>query len=292
MSPPALQSSQLFGLVYLLETPAACHLHYDEQVCRLSDLSCRPSPTGDWEATTSPALVSPSLLLCLTAARAAAGKATRPQGRRRRGFVLALRHGRGTCSGAAEPARSDLAVEQPAAGLSGVAAVSGGGGSGVKALAAAEETARSAPGSGRTAAGGEDSDGGKGGEGMASVRSSARRSGGRDGGGDEFTATAARATTAGRLRRVSSELDDGDKVWEDDEMAAGMEGQQRLLWWRRRWQGDGVGEVNLAATAADPAPEESSGRGDGGDEFAATAARATTMGSLRRKPARQGRVVK
>ncbi|BAS74933.1 Os01g0817500 [Oryza sativa Japonica Group] len=67
-------------------------------------------------------------------------------------------------------------------------------------------------------------------------------------------------------------------------MAAGMEGQQRLLWWRRRWQGDGVGEVNLAATAADPAPEESGGRGDGGDEFAATAARATTMGSLRRVP--------
>ncbi|EAY76276.1 hypothetical protein OsI_04211 [Oryza sativa Indica Group] len=67
-------------------------------------------------------------------------------------------------------------------------------------------------------------------------------------------------------------------------MAAGMEGQQRLLWWRRRWQGDGVGEVNLAATAADPAPEESGSRGDGGNEFAATAVRATMMGSLRRVP--------
>uniref|UniRef100_A0A0E0FUX5 DUF834 domain-containing protein n=1 Tax=Oryza nivara TaxID=4536 RepID=A0A0E0FUX5_ORYNI len=327
--------------------------------CRmLFDLSCRPSPTGDWEATTSSALVSPSLLLCLAAVRAAAGKATRPQGRWRRGFVLALRHGRGTCSGAAEPARSDLAVEQPAAGLSGVAAVSGGGGSGVKALAAAEETARSAPGSGRTEAGGGDSDGGKGSEGMASV--SAWRSGGRDGGSDEFAATAARATTAGRLRRVSSELDNGDKVWEDDEMAAGMEGQQRLLWWRRRWQGDGVGEptavsggggsgvealaaaaeetarsgpgsggtaagggvwwrgwrrrrgrqgdgvdevnlaalaaemegwqgdgvgeANLAAPAAEPTPEEFGCRGDGGDELAATAARATTVGGLRRVP--------
>uniref|UniRef100_A0A0E0PXE3 Uncharacterized protein n=1 Tax=Oryza rufipogon TaxID=4529 RepID=A0A0E0PXE3_ORYRU len=79
--------------------------------------------------------------------------------------------------------RPDLAVEQPAAGLSGAATVSGGGGSGVKALAAAEETARSAPGSGGTAA---------------------------DGG----------------------------------------------VWWRgwRGRRGDGVGEVNLAAPAADPAP--------------------------------------
>ncbi|EEC80538.1 hypothetical protein OsI_22832 [Oryza sativa Indica Group] len=75
------------------------------------------------------------------------------------------------------------------------------------------------------------------------------------------------ATTAVRLRRVSSELDDGDKVWEDDEMAAGMEGQQRLLWWRRRWRGDGVGEANLAAPVAEATPKESGCRGDGGTGY-------------------------
>uniref|UniRef100_A0A0E0CAR3 Uncharacterized protein n=1 Tax=Oryza meridionalis TaxID=40149 RepID=A0A0E0CAR3_9ORYZ len=83
---------------------------------------------------------------------------------------------------------------------------------------------------------------------------------------------------AGCLRRVSSELDDGDKEQEDGEMAARMEGQQRLRWWRRRWRGDGVGEANMATPAADPAPEESDGRDDGGDEFAATAAWTTMVG--------------
>ncbi|EEC80537.1 hypothetical protein OsI_22831 [Oryza sativa Indica Group] len=43
---------------------------------------------------------------------------------------------------------------------------------------------------------------------------------------------AARATTVGGLRRVPSELDDGEKGREDGEMAAGMEGQQWLCWWR------------------------------------------------------------
>uniref|UniRef100_A0A0E0BNZ1 Uncharacterized protein n=1 Tax=Oryza glumipatula TaxID=40148 RepID=A0A0E0BNZ1_9ORYZ len=251
-------------------------------------LSCRPSPTGDREATTSPVLVSPSLLLCLAAAQAAAGKAARPQGRRRRGFVLTLGHGRGTYSRAAEPARSMPPTGSgggPAAGLSGVAAVSGGGGSGVEALAAAaeEETARSAPGSGGTAAGGG-----------VWWRGWRRRRGWQGDDVDEVnlaapavdpapgglavatvvaTTTAAQATTAGRLRRVSS-LDDDDKVREDDEMAAGMEG----------WRGDGVGEANLAAPAAEPTPEESGCRGDGGDELASTAARATTVGGLRRVP--------
>ncbi len=86
----------------------------------------------------------------------------------------------------------------------------------------------------------------------------------------------------GRLCRVSSELDDGDKVREDGEMAAGMEGQQWLWLWRWRWRGDGVGEANLATPVADPAPEESGGRDDGGDKFAATVARATMVGGLRR----------
>ncbi|BAS84346.1 Os03g0368400 [Oryza sativa Japonica Group] len=194
----------------------------------------------------------------------------------------------GVGTGQIRAAQPDLAVDQPTAGLSGVAAMSGGGGSGVEALAAAKETTGSAPGrrlAGRwpaAASGGRDGDDGKGSEGMASVRSSARRSGGRDGGGDEFTATAARATTAGRLCRVSSELDDGDKVREDGEMAAGMEGQQWLWLWRWRWRGDGVGEANLATPVADPALEESGGRDDGGDEFAATVARATMVGGLRR----------
>uniref|UniRef100_A0A0D9YGH3 DUF834 domain-containing protein n=1 Tax=Oryza glumipatula TaxID=40148 RepID=A0A0D9YGH3_9ORYZ len=196
-------------------------------------------------------------------------------------------------TGKIRAARQDLAVEQPAAGLSGAAAVSGGGGSGVEALAAAaEETARSAPGSGGTATGGGvwwrgwRRRRGRKGDGVGEVNLAAPAADPAPGGLAVATVVAmtARATTAGRLRRVSSELDDGDKVWEDDEMAVGMEGQQRLLWWRRRWQGDGVGEANLAAPAADPAPEESGGRGDGGDEFAATAARATTVGSLRRVP--------
>ncbi|BAS92675.1 Os05g0196300 [Oryza sativa Japonica Group] len=179
--------------------------------------------------------------------------------------------------------RPDLAVEQLVAGLSGAAVVSGGGGSGVEALAATEETARSAPGSGGTTVGG----GiwwrrwrrwqGRRGDGIGKVNLA-------DGGGDEFAVTAARATTAGCLRRVSSELDDGDKVREDDEMAPGMEGLQRLRWWRRRWRGDGVSEANLATPAADLVPEESGGHGDGGDEFAATTARATTVGGLRRVP--------
>jgi len=42
---------------------------------------------------------------------------------------------------------------------------------------------------------------------------------------------AAWATTVGGLRRVPSELDDGEKGREDGEMAAGMEGQQWLWWW-------------------------------------------------------------
>uniref|UniRef100_A0A0D3GGC6 DUF834 domain-containing protein n=1 Tax=Oryza barthii TaxID=65489 RepID=A0A0D3GGC6_9ORYZ len=61
---------------------------------------------------------------------------------------------RGGGTGQIHAGRPDLAVEQPAAGLSGAATVSSGGGSGVEALAAAEETTRSVPGSGGTAAGG------------------------------------------------------------------------------------------------------------------------------------------
>ncbi|EAZ27056.1 hypothetical protein OsJ_10984 [Oryza sativa Japonica Group] len=157
----------------------------------------------------------------------------------------------GVGTGQIRAAQPDLAVDQPTAGLSGVAAMSGGGGSGVEALAAAKETTGSAPGrrlAGRwpaAASGGRDGDDGKGSEGMAS-------------------------------------LDDGDKVREDGEMAAGMEGQQWLWLWRWRWRGDGVGEANLATPVADPALEESGGRDDGGDEFAATVARATMVGGLRR----------
>uniref|UniRef100_A0A0E0GPS3 Uncharacterized protein n=1 Tax=Oryza nivara TaxID=4536 RepID=A0A0E0GPS3_ORYNI len=50
-------------------------------------------------------------------------------------------------------------------------------------------------------------------------------------------------------------------------MAVGMEGQQRLLWWQRRWRGDGVGEANLAAPVAEAMPKESGCRGDGGTGY-------------------------
>uniref|UniRef100_A0A0E0J6Q7 DUF834 domain-containing protein n=1 Tax=Oryza nivara TaxID=4536 RepID=A0A0E0J6Q7_ORYNI len=228
----------------------------------------------DREATTSSALVSPSLLLCLAAAQATrtAAAGLRPRARAWEGDLLEGRNRLDPCR------RLDLAVEQPTA-------VSGGGGSGVEALAAAaEETARSGPGSGGTAAGGGvwwrgwRRRRGRQGDGVDEVNLAALAADPAPGGLAVATVvamtTAAQATTAGRLRRVSSELDDGDKVREDDEMAAGMEG----------WQGDGVGEANLAAPAAEPTPEEFGCRGDGGDELAATAARATTVGGLRRVP--------
>ncbi|BAS97604.1 Os06g0338100 [Oryza sativa Japonica Group] len=96
------------------------------------------------------------------------------------------------------------------------------------------------------------------------------------------------ATTAVRLRRVSSELDDGDKVWEDDEMAAGMEGQQRLLWWRRRWRGDGVGEANLAAPVAEATPKESGCRGDGGTGYHGGRSASCAIGARRRRERSRG----
>uniref|UniRef100_A0A0E0F4E1 Uncharacterized protein n=1 Tax=Oryza meridionalis TaxID=40149 RepID=A0A0E0F4E1_9ORYZ len=57
-------------------------------------------------------------------------------------------------------------------------------------------------------------------------------SGGHGGGGEEFAATAARATTVGRMRRVPSELVDSEQVREGGEMAAGIKWQQRLRWWQ------------------------------------------------------------
>uniref|UniRef100_A0A0E0E0Q4 Uncharacterized protein n=1 Tax=Oryza meridionalis TaxID=40149 RepID=A0A0E0E0Q4_9ORYZ len=217
-----------------------------------------PLPTGNWEATTSPVLISLSLL-CLAAAQAVAGKVARPQRQWRRGFILVLGHRRGACSG--QQNSPDLC--RPAG--SGDGAASSGAercGGGVwwwwqrhsrrlrrrrkppdphLDLAGWWPAAASGGGDGDGGRGGKErgwqpsaASGGGGGEWMASVRRTwprrrqtqrPKESGGRGGGGEEFVATAVRATTVGRLRRVPSKLDDCEKVREDGKMAAGMEGQ-------------------------------------------------------------------